>query len=410
MRFCYGTCEAVFDYGKQVRYVKDVRKTVAQSIAFDAFQYGDRQNKLSDLVNGQDELLTEMTDGAKTKSVEEIAAYFRDKVMTVLGANKYKIMLLALQWIIKSDDSIDGDTEVDLVNGLTKKQFLAAKRFLPYKTFAGLFIFAARRDGNKGCGPDVKQLNKEFYLNLQAETDGIIIDKESELITPNEITPLISDAQIAIAQAKNNGYCPRCGKPLVFPDEDGIEINRSAYVRDGDRVITVCEECKKAADVNLSVLADAWSTQDDVDMELLLANLSAGNTPAKQDIISVLMAIDEFEPGQDTGINDPHTIAEKIPREKSFRQKVQNLISPSYKGIQDILNELSGKNAADTVRLGFKVGAMWRDMTPAAATQEQYFDALVKRINDKSGRRYKSACELLICYYIQRCDVFAVPR
>ena len=53
---------------------------------------------------------------------------------------------------------------------------------------------------------------------------------------------------------------------------------------------------------------------------------------------------------------------------------------------------------------------MWRDMSTSKATQEQLFDALVKRINDKSGHRYKSACEMLICYYIQRCDVFAVPR
>ena len=81
MIFCYGTCEAVFDYGKQVRYVKDIRKIVVQSVAFEAFEYGDRQNKLSDLVNGQENLLKEMVDGAKIKPVDEIAASVRDNVM-----------------------------------------------------------------------------------------------------------------------------------------------------------------------------------------------------------------------------------------------------------------------------------------------------------------------------------------
>lgn len=38
MKFCYGTCETVFDHGKQVRYVKDIRKIVAQSVAFEAFE------------------------------------------------------------------------------------------------------------------------------------------------------------------------------------------------------------------------------------------------------------------------------------------------------------------------------------------------------------------------------------
>lgn len=410
MRYCYGTCQSVFDFGKRVRYVKDVRNTIAISVAPDAFNYGVRQNKLSDLVNGQDELLGEMTTGATQKSVGEIAAYFRDKVMPMLDPNKHKTMFLALQAIIRSDDSIEKDTIVDLVNDLTKEQFLAAKRFLPYKTFAGLFIFAVRLDNNKGCGPDVKMLNKEFYAQFQGQTEEISIEKETEHIDPNEITPLITDAQIAIAQARNDGFCPRCGKPLIFKDEDGIEINRSAHVEENGRVMTVCEDCKRAAEVNLSVLADAWLTQDDIDMGLELANLSVGNSPAKKDIITVLMAIDEFEPGENTGINDPHTIAEKIPNEKSLRRKVQNMISPSYQGIQDILNDLSGKNAVDTGQLGFKVGAMWRDMSTSKATQEQLFDALVKRINDKSGHRYKSACEMLICYYIQRCDVFAVPR
>lgn len=410
MKFCYGTCETVFDHGKQVRYVKDIRKIVAQSVAFEAFEYGNRQNKLSDLVNGQENLLKEMVDGAKIKPVDEIAAYFRDKVMQFLDPNKLKIIFLALQWIIKSDDTIDGDTVVDLVNDLTKKEFLAVKRFLPYKTFAGLFIFSVRQDNNKGCGDDVKQLSKEFFTQFQTQAADIIVEKEEEYIAPNEITPLITEAQIAMAQARNDGFCPRCGKPLVFKDEDDIEINRSAYVTFNGRVMTVCEDCKKAAAVDMAVMTDAWSAQDDVDTQLQLADVSAGSFPKRKDIISVLKAIDEFEPGEDTGINDPHTIAEKIPSEKGLRKKVQGLISPSYGGIQRILNDLSGENAIDTAQIGNKVGAMWQSMRGVPATQEQVFDALVKGINDKSGHRFKSACEMLICYYIQRCDVFAVPQ
>lgn len=410
MVFCYGTCEAVFDYGKQVRKVHVVRRVIAQSVANDAFDYGERQNKLSDLAHGRDNLLDEMVDGAKTKPVEEITAHFRDKVMSTLDPNKFKTMFLALQWIIESDDSIDDDTVVDVVNGLTKKQFLTSKRFLPYKTFAGLFIFSVKRDNNKGCGDDVKLLKKDFFAQFQTQTSGITVEKEVEHIDPNEITPLITEAQIAIAQARNDGFCPRCGKPLVFKDEDDIEINRSAHILHNGRVMTVCEDCKKAATVDMTVMTDAWSTQDDVNMQLQLADLSAANIPKRRDIISVLKAIDEFEPGEDTGIHDPHTIAEKIPSERGLRKKVQGLISPTYGGIQKILNDLSGGNAIDTAQIGNKVGAMWQAMRTVPASQEQIFDALVKGINDKSGRRFKSACEMLICYYIQRCDVFAVPK
>lgn len=146
----------------------------------------------------------------------------------------------------------------------------------------------------------------------------ITVDKEEEYIDPNEITPLITEAQMAIAQARNNGFCPRCGKPLVIKDEDGIEINRSAYIEHNGRVMTVCEECKKAADVDMTVMTDAWTTQDDVEIQLQLADVSASIIPKRRDIISVLEAIDEFEPGEDTGIHDPHTIAEKNPTEKGF--------------------------------------------------------------------------------------------
>lgn len=410
MLFCYGTCEAVFDYGKQVRKVHVVRRVIAQSVAIDAFDYGERQNKLSDLAHGRDNLLDEMVDGAKTKPVEEIAAHFRDKVLQVLDPNKFKTMFLALQWIIESDDSIDGDTVVDLVNGLTKKEFLAAKRFLPYKTFAGLFIFSVKQDNNKGCGDDVNQLSKDFFGQFQAQAADITVEKEEEYIDPNEITPLITKAQIAIAQARNNGFCPRCGKPLVIKDEDDIEINRSAFITHNGRVMTVCEDCKKAADVDITVMTDAWATQDDVEIQLQLADVSASNIPKRRDIISVLEAIDEFEPDEDTGSYDPHTIAEKIPSERGLRKKVQGMISPSYSGIQRILNDLSGENAIDTAQIGNKVGAMWRAMSTVPATQEQIFDALVNGINGKSGNRFKSACEMLICYYIQRCDVFAVPQ
>jgi len=410
VKFCYGTCEAVFDYGNKEKYVKDLRNAIVLSVAPEAFGYGVRQNKLSDLAHGQCEVLDEMVDGATSKQPSEIAAHFQNIVMSKMRSERFKVMILALQWLIDKDESIDGDTVVDAVNNLTKRQFLAAKKFLAYKTFAGLFIFAVKLDNNYGCGPDVKLLNSQFFAQFLSRTDEITLEEEPEHIDPNEISTLIGAAQIAIAQVRNDGYCPRCGRPLVYLDEDGIEVDRSTYFVENGKAITLCVECKRAAEVDSTVLVDAWSTQRSAEVQMTLIDLASGNSPSKKEIIEVLMAIDEFLPGDDSGIRDPHTIAEKIPSERGFRKKVEGLILPQYNGVNGILNDLAGKNAITNDQIGYKVQRMWLDTKSATATQEQIFDAIVKRINDKTGRKYKSACEILISYYIQRCDVFAPPR
>ena len=81
--------------------------------------------------------------------------------------------------------------------------------------------------------------------------------------------------------------------------------------------------------------------------------------------------------------------------------------------LQDIERErqiVEIENKINKDRLGDKINGMWKAMSYSAVSQRQLFDALVAGLDEKSGHRYQSACQSLVAYYVQRCDVFAPPK
>ena len=140
MKYCYGTFQAVMDMIKRLTEVWKLRDLIAHPLDPEYF-IGDRseQNKLSDLARGENDLPGIMVENAWNKDPNGIAVYFRDKVLNCLRSEMFQLAILVLKDIIKKD-SIDADEIVEVVSGMTKREFLDCKAFMPYKTFAGLFM------------------------------------------------------------------------------------------------------------------------------------------------------------------------------------------------------------------------------------------------------------------------------
>lgn len=411
MRFCYGTYEAIIDYGKRVSYVWKIRSLVARSVAplaFDALS--NRQNKLSDLAHGRDELLSEMVNTACETDPSAIASYFRDNVLSSLDEDKFKTMILALQDIVAKDDDIEPDTVVDIVNGLTKEQFIATKSFVFYRTLAGLFIYAVRRNNNRGCGDDVSLIDADYFRQFKAYTQSISLVEEDDSINQSQVSDLLSDIDVALARTQNRGVCPECTRPFIRTNEDGVMVDMIDYIiKPQHNPIPICVECKRKLTNGSSERIDELSTvQDILQNESRLIDISSSETPLRKDIIATLEVINDMDVDEATCLRDnPKRISEKIPKDKRLCSKIIQLVTPTYEGVQNILNDLSGQNRIDKERLGRQIKRMWENTQELSASQSSVFNTLVTNINAKSGYRYHEACEILISYYVQRCDVFA---
>lgn len=410
MLYCYSVFQSILD-AKNATSKRVLRNTVIRSVAPAAFgEKNIRDQNLSDIALGRANLMGDITAGARDVDRTSLLDHFRTKVIPLLKRTEYKYIVLALQKVIGNDDEIDDDVIVDICSIRTKKDFLKCTHFSLPDTLAGLFLFAVELNNNLNTNQYVKEINATFFDSLKDKLPMIQIDGLDEGIDEKELDSLISDTKLSIARAKNNRFCPRCGKSIVYVNEDGIEVDETDFVFSEGLPVVVCKTCKVAVDASPSSLSDVLATQRCVDIEADLVAVSAGNIPTRSDIISVLEALDDMDENESTRLSEPARIKEKIPDNNGLQKKILNLVTPSYTGVMKILNDLSGQNAINKDRIGERIHRMWQDMQEKQAPQEQTFNALVQAINEKSGRTRKSSCETLISYYIQRCDVFAISR
>ena len=411
MRFCYGTCEAIIDFGKRVKNVWEIRSAAAQTVAPNAFDgLSDRQNKLSDLARGRDDLLGEMVKTASEKAPSEIAILFRDKVINLLDDTKLEIIILALQHLIESDGDIPGNTVVDVVNGITKDQFLKGKCFVFYRTLAGLYIYAVRRNNNLGCCDDVDKMKKPFFEQFKEKRDSISLVPGDDSISSDQMQDLLTDVERALVRSQNHDICPECGRPFIRPNEEGQYVDLIEFVTDEHGTsIPLCVECRKKLTSNSEArISQIGQAQINLRENVKLIDISSSEAPLRREVEAALKAISTMDTSEATTLrHDPKTIAEKIPNEKLFCAKVTGLVNPTYEGVQTILNSLAGQNLINEERLGRQIKRMWENTIGSPATQSAVFNSLVEIIDAKSGRLYHEACEVLISYYVQRCDVFA---
>lgn len=409
MLYCYSVFQTILD-AKRSGKKGTLRNAVVRSVAPSAFgEKNIRDQNLSDMALGRAGLVDDIIKGAEQIDITTLPEYFRKNVIPKIKSTDYRLVVVALQRVIDEDD-IDDDVIVDKVNRLSRREFLNASRISLADTLAGLFLFAVERNNNYNTNEYVQQIDSAFFDSLKDKANTVQIITEEERIDAKQLDSLISDAQFGIARAKNNRLCPHCAKPVVRPNENGIEIDYTDYVVVDGKPIVVCKMCKTDLEADPSQLPAVVATQSSVDREAGLISASSGNIPARLDIIAVLEAIDRMDESDITRIAEPVRIKDKIPEDRGLQKKVLNLVTPSFSGIQKILNDLAGQNVLNKDRIGDKISHMWEDMLGTPASQNEMFNALVQSLNEKSGRTHQSACETLVSYYIQRCDVFAVPQ
>jgi len=89
---------------------------------------------------------------AESADPRKVATYFYEKIIkpSLIDPNKRKLVVLAILDIMDKDESIVGDTVVELVSGATKDALLMQSRFALSHFLAGVFLYTARVDNRPG--------------------------------------------------------------------------------------------------------------------------------------------------------------------------------------------------------------------------------------------------------------------
>ena len=405
-KLCFGTFATILKICSAKRISQKLLcGTMLLSIA-PTYDIRGEDGTVSDLILGKKNLSPNITDKAPTVDPRAVSNYFKQHILNMLDSNKRSLINLALKDNIASDNTIQPDTIVEIVNGMTKKSIVRRDAFVFEDFIAGVFLYTVLNVENRNCEDSVKETTTEYIQSFEDQKMDISFITTYSNLSMETAYEIAIDARSLVLLAETGGKCQKCGRVLGIKKE-GNDVNFAKVVRlsETDEVV-LCVECEReiqnaSEEVKLALLSEKH------DLEVLMAARDATSryTIEKQ-IEQVLREVDLMDVTDDTQLKiEPVKVENKIT-EKRLKERVLFDVRRLYQGVNDALDRLAGENKLNVDKFAKSVKRMYEDASESHISQSAIYNLLVETLFEKTGRKYREACEIIISYFVQRCEVF----
>ena len=405
-KLCFGTFATILKICSAKRISQKLLcGTMLLSIA-PTYDIRGEDGTVSDLILGKKNLSPNITDKAPTVDPRAVSNYFKQHILNMLDSNKRSLIILALKDIIASDNTIEPDTILEIVNGMTKKSIVRRDAFVFEDFIAGVFLYTVLNVENRNCEDSVKETTAEYIQSFEDQKMDISFITTYSNLSMETAYEIAIDARSLVLLAETGGKCQKCGRVLGIKKE-GNDVNYAKVVRlsETDEVV-LCVECEReiqnaSEEVKLALLSEKH------DLEVLMAARDATSryTIEKQ-IEQVLREVDLMDVTDDTQLKiEPVKVENKIT-EKRLKERVLFDVRRLYQGVNDALDRLAGENKLNVDKFAKSVKRMYEDASESHISQSAIYNLLVETLFEKTGRKYREACEIIISYFVQRCEVF----
>jgi hypothetical protein len=405
-KLCFGTFATILKKCMAKRVTqKRLCGTMLLSIA-PTYDISGEDGTVSDIILGKKNLSPIVTDVAPHADPKAISDYFRQNILHMLDSNKRNLIVLALKDIIASDNTIEPDTTVEIVNGMTKETIVRRNAFVLEDFLAGVFLYTVLNVENRNCEDSVDEITDEYIQTFDSQKMNISFISTYSNFSMETAHDIAIDARTLVLLTETGGKCQKCGRVLGIKKE-GNDVNYAKVVRlsENDDVV-LCVDCEReiqnaSEEVKLALLSEKH------DLEILMAARDATSryTIEKQ-IEQVLQEVDLMDVTDDTQLKiEPVKVENKI-MEKRLRERVLFDVRRLYEGVNDALDRLAGENKLNVDKFAKSVKRMYEDASESNISQSAIYNLLVETLFEKTGRKYREACEIIISYFVQRCEVF----
>jgi len=354
---------------------------------------------VSSLVLGRKNLSNNIIVYAKEAAPSEVAAAFRTTILPLLDMNKCGNIVLALRTILAEDTEIPDDTKIELVNGLTKSDICTRDSFVLHELLAGMFLYTAIYTGNNKREKEVREITDAFIRSFDKRRNEVSFIPSYSLKNDEEIATVAADAKVMVLMAECSGTCPRCGKILTCDNSTVMDFNS------GENML-LCLECagkvQSSVEEKAEMIRRKERMQEHYDTrDAISANRLSG------EIKELLALISKGEPLTESALRMiPLKVEQKISEKQLLRKILNNVVDGMYEMVNDAIEQLAAENKINVKEFRRSIKRMFEDAEDTAHSQSDIFNELVQYLYARSGMKYYEACEILISYFVQSCEVF----
>lgn len=352
---------------------------------------------VSALVRGKNNLSDDVTlylDGASAS----FRNVFAGMIVPMLDANRKSNIVLAFKDILEEDTDIDDHTVIELVNGLTKADFIKRDSIVFDELIAGLFLYVAKYTDNHNKKKFIDEITDAYIKRFDTRRNEITWIPSYSLKNEGEIITVAVNAHVMELMAESEGRCPRCGKILSAENSTVVPIGN------GEDILLCLECCAKVQN-----LPDKETLMAELKKELhrsLQTTEAVSANKLLDEVKELLVSLKNVSVDGVQIRTTPNRVEEKVSDQLLCRKIRGYILDGMYDGVNTCIEQLAAENRLNVLKLSKCVRRMFEDASEESDNQEEIFHAIVDGIYRQSGQVSRSACELLVSYFVQRCEVF----
>ncbi len=354
-------------------------------------------NAVALLANGRNNLSKEVTLFLDDV-FQSLTSEFSSSVLPLLDANKRTNIVLAFKDILREDLEIADDTEIELLNHLTKADILKRESFVFCDLLAGMFLYVAKYTDNHDKKEHIKEITDAYIQSFNFVSTPIIFIESYSFENIRQIRETAADAGVVNLMAEQEGSCPLCGKLLAADNCTPVKLADNSEM-------LLCFECSAAVEHSDSEKSRATEIKNILQARCKIRD-AVSNERLKCEVQELLERLQDVSP-EDVNLRYTPLKIEKKVSDRLLCRKIRGFLADGmYDAVNSSIENLAAENSMNVRVLSKCIRRIFEDANDTTGNQSEIFIALTKYLFIKVGQKYYEACELLVSYFVQRCEVF----
>lgn len=251
-------------------------------------------------------------------------------------------------------------------------------------------------------------IDKEYFDPALAASD--ISNILRNLILGGDFTASLKTACVS----EVSGKCPFCNHELVSEDGDEvvesykiIKFPASGHV-DRFEYLAVCNNCyERYKDITKVDLLQRLQDKKKVIVARKSFEKAVDALEMEKEIVQVLDALTVTKPADMPKLQySPVEVQDKIPDDNMLCSKILTNVVQYFPFVGEKLKELNNERKLTYEKISEDVRRAYLEFASNEDRKEVIFNQLCEWLADKAQTDKKSACEVIISYYVQNCEVF----
>ncbi len=189
--------------------------------------------------------------------------------------------------------------------------------------------------------------------------------------------------------------------------EEKLGVKTPIRVGKPENELLVCEECF----LNLSSLKEEkaekiYSIKTALQERTKIREIIK-EEKVEEGVREILMRLEKLP---DTQIKeeslDVHKVESKIPNDALLRKRILDYVVAYYHFIKETFNELQSEGRLRFNKVRNEVSQTFENLDEMGLSQQIIFDKLVEWLMEGTKSDNKIACEIIIAFFVQNCEVF----